>query len=137
MKKLFTLTALLSSQLVLAQPLNEIYGVKPKVGQAACSAQSVQEMDGVLMTVRMKKNYDWIIENCNNYKSIVENKFPDRIKKETKLDLSIYSYLKDCYSEKDIDNIMLMSAPPAEVKSCSFSSNDAAVGGVMNLLGNY
>jgi hypothetical protein len=137
MKKLITLTFLLIALPAFSQPLNEIYGTKPRVGQGACSAKSVQEMDGVLMTVKMKKNYDWIIDNCKNYKAIVENKFPDRLQKETKLDLTIYSYLKDCYSEKDIDKIMAKSKPQANVKSCSFSSNDAAVGGVMNLLGNY
>jgi len=136
MKKLFALLALISLP-ALAQPLNEIYGVTPSVGQGACSATSVEEMDGVLMTVRMKKNYDWIISNCEDYKRIVEGKFPNHISKEIKLDLAIYSYLKDCYSEKDINVIMLLSKPTAEVKSCSFSSNDAAVGGVIHLLGNY
>ena len=137
MKKLITLIFLFIALPAFSQSLNEIYGTKPKVGQGACTAKSVQEMDGVLMTVRMKKNYDWIIDNCKNYKAVVEGRYPDYINRGTKLDLSLYSYLKDCYSEKEVDRIILMSKPPADVKSCTFKSNDAAIRGVMNLLGNY
>jgi hypothetical protein len=139
MKKILVLILLSFSVPALAEELrlNEIYGLKPKVGQEACPLKSVEELDGFLMTLRMVKNYDWLMDNCENYRNVVERKFPDRYRREVKLGAVSGTYLNGCYSKDEISFILAVSKPTPEVKSCSYSTNDAAIRGMFRLLESF
>jgi hypothetical protein len=139
MKKTFVMIFLFFSLPVIAEeiPLNEIYGLKPKVGQEACPYKSVEELDGFLMTLRMVKNYDWLMDNCENYRNVVERKFPDRYRREVKLGAMSGTYLNGCYSKDEISFILAVSKPTPEVKSCSYSTNDTVIRGMFRLLETF